>query len=95
MSQEKKEGRDPYAVPRMASWKWPRGSAVAWDTYLCEPVEVCEEEDGGIICRRIFPVPGNLNTGGLGDSDGVMMPMTRVYFRPLTPLARELMKVRR
>ena len=67
----------------------PRGSAVAWDTYLRAPVEVCEpgEYPGTIVCRRIDPVGINC--------DGVMMPLPVWHFQARTRLARELLRVAR
>ncbi len=71
-------------------------AAIAWDTYLREFVEVCERDEDldVVVCRRIWPVPSGMQ-GGWMESDGVMMPLPIGYFVPVTPLARELMVVRR
>lgn len=73
--------------------KLPKGAAVAWDTYLKEPVEVCEVYPitWTVVCRRIFPHVSYKGTSYESDSDGVMMELPMGYFKPMTPLARELL----
>lgn len=79
-------------ITNVTETEWPTDSAVAWDNYLREFVEVCEPGTypGTITCRRMYPVPNGL--GGY-DEDGTMMPLPVAYFEPRTLLARELLRI--